>query len=307
MTSVDENRLKGNYAENQVSAWLSSHCLIRPVAEGTDIGIDLYCESIIKSKPHMHFWVQVKAINEKQIRNKKGEEEAWFDFDVKHLQYWLNQPIPVYVFLVPIKKWPPSKPEKIFVIRVSEHLVKHGIKQKSFQRLTSDGYFEIEIIDDEINEFISKIVPLDSSALLFKRGIIAPIEYPFETRYAHFPRGIGYRHLDKIITNIRDASVIGLIESLAYERIDPQKKEIRILFENVLKTFEEQLHIHPLGLSVLVRAAHDDGRIDDALKLLKAATNRLESDEDIPGCEKKNTIQKIRVLLEDFKDYKGSP
>lgn len=303
MTNVDKNRLKGNYAENQVSAWLSSHCLIRPVAGGTDIGIDLYCESVFNSKTHMHFWVQVKSINDNHIRSVNGEEEAWFDFKIEHLQYWSNQPIPVYVFLVPIKKWPPSKPKKIFIIRISEYIVKHEIKKNGTQRLTSEGFFAIENINDELIHFLSKIVPLDSSTILVKRGIIAPIEYPFETQYAHFLRGIGFRHLDKTITNIRDASVIGLIDSLAYERIDPRKKEIRIQFEKVLNIFEKQLHIHPLGLSILVRAAHDDGRIDDAIKILENATKRINLDEEIPSCEKKNILQKIRQLMEDFKDY----
>ena len=61
MPSVDVNRLKGNYAQTLVSTWLSRMCLVRPVAEGTDIGIDLYCEAIVDGVPYLHFWVQVES------------------------------------------------------------------------------------------------------------------------------------------------------------------------------------------------------------------------------------------------------
>ena len=110
MTTVDVNRLKGNYAENTVAAWLSHACLVRPVAEGTDIGIDLYCESVIGQAPYLHFWAQVKAIGSSHIATENGKEVAWFDFETRHLRYWARQPIPVYAFLVPVENWPPDLP-----------------------------------------------------------------------------------------------------------------------------------------------------------------------------------------------------
>lgn len=62
MPTISDKQLKGNFAENLVAEWLSRACLVRPVAVGTDIGIDLYCESLVDNNPHLHFWVQVKAI-----------------------------------------------------------------------------------------------------------------------------------------------------------------------------------------------------------------------------------------------------
>ena len=57
MTLVDRNRLKANHAEAAVTGWLSRVCLIRPVSAGTDIGVDLYCESVLEDRPFLHFWV----------------------------------------------------------------------------------------------------------------------------------------------------------------------------------------------------------------------------------------------------------
>ena len=46
MAVVDRNRLKGNYGAAYVTARLSSSCLVRSVATDTDVGVDLYCESV---------------------------------------------------------------------------------------------------------------------------------------------------------------------------------------------------------------------------------------------------------------------
>src|SRR5690606_9315939 len=57
---------KGNAGENYVAYLLSTFCIVRPVASGTDIGIDLYCELPIANEKgniitYLHFGVQVKT------------------------------------------------------------------------------------------------------------------------------------------------------------------------------------------------------------------------------------------------------
>src|SRR3972149_10663620 len=108
MTSVDLNRLKGNYAEHSVASTRGRVCLVRPVAEGTDVGVDLYCESLLGGTPFLHFWVQVKAIDSKHIGEENEKEVVWYDFESKHLRYWDHQPIPIYAFLVLVDQWPPT-------------------------------------------------------------------------------------------------------------------------------------------------------------------------------------------------------
>ncbi|GAI83095.1 unnamed protein product [marine sediment metagenome] len=61
MPNIDEKRILGNYGSNLVAHTLSKICLVRPVAEGTDIGIDLYCETIEERQGFLHFWAQVKC------------------------------------------------------------------------------------------------------------------------------------------------------------------------------------------------------------------------------------------------------
>ena len=61
MPAVTENRLKGNYGASLVMSRLSGECLVRPVAAETDVGVDLYCETVAEGRPFLHFWLQVKA------------------------------------------------------------------------------------------------------------------------------------------------------------------------------------------------------------------------------------------------------
>lgn len=61
MPIVNENCLKGNYAASYVASKLSAYCLVRPVAADTDVGIDLYCETVQENQPFLHFWMQVKS------------------------------------------------------------------------------------------------------------------------------------------------------------------------------------------------------------------------------------------------------
>jgi hypothetical protein len=65
---VGNGQIIGSRGEMFVGFLLSSFCLIRPVANGTDVGVDLYCETLIDGIPHSHFWVQVKTQTTNRLR-----------------------------------------------------------------------------------------------------------------------------------------------------------------------------------------------------------------------------------------------
>jgi hypothetical protein len=125
MPIVDENRILGNFGSYLVAHLLSQFCLIRPVAEGTDIGIDLYCETVEEKQGFLHFWVQVKCGEQITL---DGNGKACCRFMVDHLRYWNRQPIPVLAFYVPTS-YPPSTPKNIFVANITEYLIDHDIKK----------------------------------------------------------------------------------------------------------------------------------------------------------------------------------
>jgi Domain of unknown function (DUF4365) len=302
MTTVDTNRLKGNYALNLVATWLSRTCLVRTVTEGTDIGIDLYCESVIQGSPYLHFWVQVKAINNSNI--SEDHTVAWYDFDTQHLHYWGRQPIPVYTFLVPIETWPPQPPQRIYGIRITEQIIRDGIPPQSTVRLKASDWFSSDDMDQDLAKFISEIVPWDGVALLLRKGIIAPIPEYKERKDQRFPHGLAFKYADKILENIRDTSVVAGFETLMAEHHNPAQREKRKRFEQIAVLFQEELH--ELGTSFLVRAAHVDGDIPKAKAYVIDALNRVQQYSTMSEEIKRERTMRLEVLLDELASLKNS-
>ena len=316
MPSVDVNRLKGNYAQVLASTWLSRMCLVRPVAEDSDIGIDLYCESIVEAVPYLHFWVQVKAIPSSAIRIEGHERIARYSFDKKHLEYWGRQPIPVYAFLVPVDSWPPNETDAIFVIRVTEELVKGDVPSAgSITYHTKDG-FERDSLDDELRKFVTDIVPWDTSALLLRRGIVAPLAGQPD----RFPAGVGFQYLPRVLSSIRDASVQGLFHVIMGERVEAEarrlglahrlssrpgfkepftsREPLRKHFERIAATFEDEMHY--FGLSALAWSARAGGDLATAKAYLDLALEKIAVDSTLQEQERSTRLTEVKELMEDF-------
>jgi len=298
MAKVDLNRLKGNFAEHVTAAWLSRVCLVRPVAEGTDIGLDLYCESVLESTPYLHFWVQVKAIPESNILDEGGKKGAFFDFPADQLRYWERQPIPVYVFLVPIGTWPPVFPATIYTIRVTEQIIRAGIPEQKSVRLKTFEGSDASNLDEDLREFVEKIVPSDSSILFLRKGMVVPWENLDEDQEPRYTIGIGFQYVEKILDAIRDTATWGLLQALTVERVDPKKKIVRKRFENILSVFKDDLH--NWGISMLVRSAHFDGDIDKAKGIIKEQTEIVNSSALITAEEKQKRLNSLNILLSEL-------
>lgn len=138
MPKVTPNQIVGNRGENLAGYLLSQFCLIRQVASGTDVGIDLYCESITDEQPNNHFWVQVKSSLEEQ-RSVSLEKE---------LLYWWRQPIPVFIFLVQVSGGHATKTHSnVNVVNLTEHFLTDSnieMNSRTFKvDLTIDSPFRV--------------------------------------------------------------------------------------------------------------------------------------------------------------------
>lgn len=291
MTKVSSAQLKGNFAETTVAAWLSRQCLVRRVAEGTDIGIDLYCESLLGESPYKHFWVQVKSIGEK---NFEYGGEAWYAFDKKHLEYWARQPIPVYAFLVPVVGDPPRSPEYVFGVRLTERIVREGLpKTKTITYRTSEG-FSAESIDEDLSGFIRKIVPFDTAVALLPKGVIAPIDEPEEKSPESFPSDLALIHLDRILSTICFASEILLAELVEARDKDNGLRRKRRLVEKLALIFEDQLNV--IGLTAVANSRFLDADADGAKRYLLLARVMIEQTVENPD-ERGHQLNEIDAML----------
>jgi hypothetical protein len=295
MIIVDENRQKGNFAESIATAWLSRQCLVRPVASGTDIGIDLYCESLLGNSPFQHFWVQVKAITEKNIRDSNGRKSAWYRFDTKHLKYWKSQPVPVYAFLVPVIGKPFDDPRYIFSIRLTEHFVKEGIPDKSKVKYESSEGFAIESLEGDLSSFIRNFVPFDAAALLLLKGIIAPIMQPDELAPEAIPKNMILGHIDKIMSAIRLTSEMILAELVEARDKNEKMRNLRQQAEKLALIFESQLNV--IGLTAIASSKELDKDLISTIRYLTLARNKVAQTIRDQGEKDKQLAEIDEVLL----------
>ncbi len=265
---------------------------MRPVSAGTDIGVDLYCESVLGNFPFQHFWVQVKAIS----KNNIGEDaSAWFDFETKHLRYWSRQPVPVYAFLVPVIGWPPETPNYIYGIRLTDKIVKQGIPDRQTIRYRSSEGFAMETLDADLAKFVREIVPYDAATLLVPKGLIAPIEKPEKSIQDSFPMEVVLPHLDSVIASIRFASEISLAEIIESRTRNPRHLEIRRILDKVLRLCIDELNV--LGLSSLANSAFMNGEVQLARECLERAKVKLEATDFDPE-KKSETLREIEMMLD---------
>lgn len=269
MPLVDESRQKGNFAESIAAAWLSRRCLVRPVSSGTDIGVELYCESLVGTSPFQHFWVQIKAISERNIGGLESEEKAWYDFETRHLRYWQRQPVPVYAFLVPVIGWPSPFPSRIYGVNISDELLRNGIPTKKTVRYHTTNWFDADEIDEDLDQFLSRIVPIDTAALLVPKGIVLSIEWPDEREEVHLPKGLTLKHIDVIEDAIRQTAEICLAELVEDGSVAVANTGSRERLETILSQYEDNLTA--LGASAVANSAIRDGNFQKVRRFLDIA------------------------------------
>lgn len=291
MPTISNKQLKGNFAENLVAEWLSRSCLVRPVAVGTDIGIDLYCESLVENNPHLHFWVQVKAIGKRNITKRDGVEFASYRFKRSHLEYWARQPIPVYAFLVPVLEWPPKYPERVYGIPITRKIIEDGIPESKTVKLETSEGTEFASVDNDWNKFISQIVPADTAILLFSKGVISKIDFVGSAQQ-HFPKGFALKYSDKIMDAIRDSVVVLGSETLESE--NDEYKGYRQACEDIASLYTKWMH--DLGAKFLVESALRDGNIRRALEYVNKIQQGIIARTDIDEAKKGNLLSNIEDL-----------
>ena len=279
MSVVDLNRQKANYAESIALQMLSRQCLVRPVAAGTDIGIDLYCEAVIGEAPFQHFWVQVKAIGK---GNFATDGTPFYDFETKHLRYWVRQPVPVFAFLVPVTDWPPSEPEYVYGLRITDILVRQGIPNQEYVRYKSTEGFSRATVDKDLEKFVRVIVPNDYATLQVPRGLVAPIEQVESSTQASFPKLVLLPHLDAVVSGIRFAAEICLAELVDSHSAHPKDVSRRHLLRGILELYPEA-ESTMIGMTGVANAAFADGDRATSSRFLRRARAKLSTmdlDED---------------------------
>ncbi len=133
----------GNMGEHLIASTLSQYCIVRDVSQGNDTGIDLYCEILKEDSLELtlHFFCQIKTykrhINESEIK--------------KNIDYWAEQPVPVFLFLVKYADLKKMKDAEIWVYDLPYLLAINDAKKKGI-KLDRHVQNKFLICDENNNE-----------------------------------------------------------------------------------------------------------------------------------------------------------
>lgn len=241
MPFADENRVKGNYGVYALMKELSKFCFIRPVFEGTDVGIDLYCETFenpgIGGRPFLHFWVQVKTTKSKSSENDKMS----FRFEGRHLRYWSRQTVPVFAFLVHVPNWPQTDNiYPFYIVDIKYYAFQNkGLLDESVHTLHSNLTIKSE---EELGDFITNDIPHISAAHKIPEGIVSSIP-TIDPKYEIKPVMDNiYLYLDNILWQIRRTSTSAIIGSYDHASDNENIKEDIRKLRNIVTAFIDDKH-----------------------------------------------------------------
>jgi hypothetical protein len=153
----------GNIGEHKIASLLSPFCIVRNVAQGTDTGIDLYCEILKENdlKPTLHFFCQAKT-RKNHIQHSEIK---------KDLHYWANQPVPVFVFLMKYSNEKTINSESEVWVYDIPYLIAMNDAKEQGMKIKRDVKERFLICDEDNNKDRMKIKSFLYGHVSFSYGI----------------------------------------------------------------------------------------------------------------------------------------
>ncbi len=272
---VPENRLKGNFGAAYVAALLSTDCLVRPVAADTDVGIDLYCETVQQRETFLHFWVQVKAGG--QCRLAADKKSARCRFERVHLSYWARQPVPVFAALVPTT-WPVRSKPLVYIVDLTRYLIESGVPKSKGVSLTSTSMLNPQD-QESVLQFLREDVPRSHAILKCRDGVVANVPMQTPQYIQQYPEMPIKKHLHAIYHQIRRTGALALVlmdDSKSLMNANPAQRRV---IARAVEAFEDDQHwenFMACGLS-----NHADGHFDVAAQWYRRAIDCIRRDRKV--------------------------
>jgi hypothetical protein len=289
MPLVTESRLKGNYGAALVMSRLSGECLVRPVAADTDVGVDLYCESVAENRPFLHFWLQVKA--GEQCKRDTSHNAASCIFELDHLKYWARQPVPVFAALVPVE-WPVLSEPDIYIVDITSQFLL-GTFPESQNALTLWSYHQWPAGDrTSVQEFLRYDVPDTTARLQVSRGMVADTPTP-TPQYVQTRPGVPVlRFQDEIRYQLRRTAANAIIFALADGEPSSQDSEFRRLMAQIVEQFGDDPHWENFFSRAL--SSHADKKYSEAVPMYEKARDCIQADANVR--DKTEWQERVRLL-----------
>lgn len=307
MPTVDENRLKGNYGATCVALRLSSECLVRPVAADTDVGVDLYCESVEEGMPFLHFWVQVKAGAQCQL--SQNLRAASCSFNVNHLEYWSRQPVPVFAALVPVG-WPVQSEPNVYIIDITSQLLAGLPTGVDSVTLKSDYIWHASNRED-VQRFLAEAIPASVARLQCRNGVVASMPTLRPNYVVTSPSVPVFGFRSEILTQLRRTAALSVMFLCDSPETGDDSADFRRILASIVAQFGDDPHWENFMAQAL--SYHADRLFDQAIEFYSKAIQCIQNDPKVRNLEawqtRMRTIEQLcggasRGEDLNFADYK---
>jgi hypothetical protein len=290
---------KGNYGTALVMGRLSSECLVRPVAVDTDVGVDLYCETVAEGgpadhRPFLHFWLQVKT--GEQCKMDSRGKAASCPLKLDHVNYYREQPVPVFAALVPTTEWPVRNEPDVYIVNITAKVLSEEFprEQESVTVLSDDHWPARD--RESVRHFLAHTVPDTTARLQVSKGVIASSPRSTQQYLRKYPHAPVQRFKDAIGNQLRRTAAFSLLFLLeSSEPITAEDTRFRRLLTRIVEQFGDDLHWE----NSMARAvsSHADGDYSTAIAMYERARSLIQND-DIARAEPslQERVQQIATL-----------
>jgi hypothetical protein len=278
MPTVSEERLKGNYGAGLVIARLSGECLVRPVAADTDVGVDLYCETVVEGQPFLHFWMQVKTGAQCHLDRSTSTASCRFGRD--HLDYWFRQPVPVYAALVPTD-WPVRAEPDIYIIDITTSMLLPDLHNMGESATFRSHYRWPAGAQDWVQAFLTEVVPATTARLQCFHGVVASTPTLTPQYVQEYPAVPVSRFKEEILQQLRTTAAFSAIFSALSGAPAAEDTEFRHLLARIVDQFGDDRHWE--NFMSRACASHADGDYVQAVTLYEEAKRCIREDTNLPS------------------------
>lgn len=293
MPIITDNQLQGNYAAAYVTARLSAHCLVRPVAADTDVGVDLYCETLERRQPFLHFWVQVKSGD--QCRMTADGLAASCSFRREHLEYWERQPVPVFAALVPLV-WPVERDPNIFVANLTVAMIS-GPHVETATRSVSARQIWRPGDNASLCNFLAHDVPETTAMMRCREGIVAPVPSLLPAYVNRIPTVPVANFSTQILNQIRRTAAFSLLALYDERSLRESTPEFRSRLAEILALFDDDTHWENFAARAL--AAQAEGFLAPASALYDRAIASILGDPHVVQADWAPLVDRLRVRQQE--------
>lgn len=239
--TITDEQLKGNWAEQYIAANLASQgCFVRHVLQGNDTGIDLYCETVKDNEPFLHFWCQVKT--RKSWKGKR--KQISFTPKKKHKEYWLTQPVPVFIFLVPDLRDENKIP--YYICKALDLLNKEKIN--SFIKIGSPK---------DLSTFLNERLVSETFLWELKDGKVSYLKSHKKEYTKQFPSGITHIFEPKLFESLH-WTLWRLSQDVLFHDIDPKEMLEKTILNNDEKERFRKARAYMKALKILIEDKKDE-------------------------------------------------